>query len=216
MKTDEIMLEISKLWGMFDKGFKHTNDISLLYAVLDFLTKYPILAEDMKMYRDLLHTVESGGFLLKEEKQFLINYAILIIAEYIDTDKKAIVLSQLRQCSSILDVWPERPGIKIKYESESLREEWLLWFVREYEVLGHLFLKKRGITEYYFGIELARILCQYKCCLDESEYERLTEFFSSVSRSVTNMDAYTNDLKKGIKIVRKLIWKIEQGITRYA
>lgn len=126
MKSNIIIPNVLKLWNIFDSGFKHSNDLILLNSITDFLSEHPVTQGDVNMYRNLLHSVKTGGFLLEEEKEFLINYAILLVSEYVKPDDKYGLIFQLRNCSSILDVWPDRAGSKINYGNLELRKKWVI------------------------------------------------------------------------------------------
>lgn len=83
-------------------------------------------------------------------------------------------------------------------------------------MLGNTFLRKRNITNWYYGIELAKILQEQKCKLDESDYEHISNFLKFANNFLNNDEVQLSDFKKEIKIMRKLIWKIKQGITKYS
>lgn len=197
--------EVDNLWQIFDEGYKHSNDLLLIEKLLYFINESSDVSNrDKKMYKRLLECVSNGGLLVKEEKQFLINYAILLVNGI------------LNSTSSVLDVWPQKQGIRTDYGSGAYRKEALLWVIRMYEVLGNTFLHKRNYTKEYYGIELAKVLEAEKCALKEHEYSVVAGFLHA-AESFINLDIeIPHDKKQGVDVLRKLIWKIKEGITKYS
>ena len=202
---------VSNLWQVFDEGYKHSHDLLLTEKLLHFINGFSEVSDrDKEMYERLLECVSKGGFLVKEEKQFLINYAILLVNENIN------VAEQMRDSFSILDVWPQKPGIRTDYSSGVYRKEALLWFIRMYEVLGNTFLHKRNYSKEYYGIELARVLGVEKCRLKEDEYAVVAQFLHAAELFINHDVEVPHDKEQSVAVMRKLIWKIKEGITKYS
>lgn len=203
--------EINNLWQVFDEGYKHSNDLLLIAKLLHFINgSGEVSNRDKEMYERLLECVNKGGFLVKEEKQFLINYAILLVNDNLTNAE------QMRDSSSILDIWPQKQGIRTDYNSGAYRKEALLWFIRMYEVLGNTFLHKRNYPKKYYGIELARVLEAEKCRLKENEYAVVAEFLDAAESFINHGVEVPHDKEQSVGVMRKLIWKIKEGITKYS
>ncbi len=207
--------EIEELWKVFDEGHKLSKDVVLVQKILDLIFHVEKAPDaDITMYKRLLTLLNGGGFLAKEEKKFLINYFILLVAKTQAT--APLVLGSLRDCSSILDIWPEKQGLRADYSSGTYRKEAFIWFLRMYEVLGNHFLHRRGHAISYSNMELAMKLKEEKCRLHDNEYATLERFLVGVSLFVEGKDCSLSDLKAGLKVMRKVIWKVKEGITKYS
>jgi hypothetical protein len=203
--------EVNNLWQVFDEGYKHSNNLLLIEKLFHFINgSGEVSTRDKEMYERLVECVSKGGFLVKEEKQFLINYAILIVNGNINPAE------QMRDSSSLLDVWPQKQGIRTDYGSGAYRKEALLWFIRMYEVLGNTFLHKRNYPKEYYGIELAMVLEAEKCTLKENEYAVVDEFLQAAESFINHDVEVPHDKKQSVGVMRKLIWKIKEGITKYS
>ena len=209
--------EIEELWKAFDEGHKHSNDTVLIRMILDLLSYLEGVPDaDIAMYKRILMLLEDGGFLVKEEKQFLINYYILLVARARPAATAPLVLEQLRDCSSILDVWPDKQRIKVDYSTGSHRKEFLVWYLRMYETLGNHFLHRRGHAHPYSDMELAMKLKDEKCKLRDSDYPALEYFLTVAASFVEGKDHTSADLEAGLKTMRKMIWKVKEGIAKYS
>lgn len=199
-------IQIEDIWKTFDEGFKHSNEKILVEKMLRLLSAHDgISNQDITMYKKYADLLNDDGFLIKEEKQFLINYFILLIgAESV----------YLRNCASVLDVWPDKQGIRTDFIKGTYRKEALLWFIRMYEVLGNYFLQRRGHTTYYSGMELAHKLEDEKCKLKENEYNGVKSFLG-MAETLLNGGAVDKNSEQDLKAMRKFIWKINEGINKY-
>ena len=136
-----ILTEIQQLWKTFDEGYKHSNDIILLDRILQLLSYYKsVNSNAIMMYQRFLSVLQNSGFLIKEEKQFLINYFILQVSMTETPSLKISILARLRDCASILDVWPEKQGARIDFKNDTYRREAMILLNGMYEVLGNHFL----------------------------------------------------------------------------
>lgn len=204
--------EIRELWGIFDAGYKHSNDRMLTDKLSAMSDRHNIGDDrDREMLADLSRCLDNGGFLLKEEKMFLINYSILLAGS-----RQPSLLSYLRDCSSILDLWPTGDAKKkTDFSSNTLRKEFLILFMRMYEVLGNTFLQRKGHLETHHGLELVRYLARYECRLHRVEFAAASEFFVTAELMIRHNERFS-DIKPCIKVMRKLVWKIREGLTRYS
>jgi hypothetical protein len=82
--------------------------------------------------------------------------------------------------------------------------------------LGNHFLRKRGRVGSYSDMELATTLKIEKCKLSEKDYAVLESFFRSSASFLKCEDAALSDLENGLTVMRKLIWKIKEGVTKYS
>jgi len=216
-KDMNISEEIEKLWKIFDEGYKHSNEIMLIERIFHLLSlQESDHNQDLVMYRQFLSLINDGGFLIKEEKRFLINYFILLMNKMQTLTSGSGISEQLRDCTSILDVWPEKQGVRVNYTSGTYRKESIVWIIRMYEVLGNNFLHKRGHVGSYNDMELAIILKEEKCKLSESDYPLLKTFLRRSASFLKGEETALSDLESGLKVMRKLIWKIKEGITKYS
>ena len=203
--------EIREFWRLYDEGYIHSNDFTLVTQLLNFVNESNTASyRDKEMYAKLAKCVTHGGFLAREEKKFLINYAILLASHATDYRE------QMLDSCSILDVWPQQERIRTDHNSGNYRKEFLIWFIRMYEALGNTFLQKRQHSTEYYGIELAWMLEAEKCKMRQDEYGILLPFFLSLDSFVDDNTQPADDYEQSISIMRKLIWKIKQGITRYS
>lgn len=209
--------EVDNLWKLFDEGHKHSNDTALIDSIIKLLSYYEsVNNRDIEMYRQLLELVNSGGFLIKEEKQFLINYFIVLVSKRQTPVVAQRISEKLRDCTSILDVWPIKKDVRDDYGSGTYRKEAIIWFNRMYEDLGNLFLYKRNHVCFYCGMDLAVKLKEERCKLRDTEYPVLEYFFDSITLSLGAKETFPSDFERGLKVARKLIWKIKEGITKYS
>ena len=209
--------EIEELWKAFDEGHKYSNDTMLIEKILHLLFFHEsAYNQDLAMYRQFLALMNGGGLLIKEEKRFLINYFILLVNAMEMPTADSGILEQLRDCTSILDVWPQKKDVRADYATGTYRREALIWLIRKYEVLGNHFLRKRGRVGSYSDMELAIRLKTEKCKLSEKDYPVLERFFRSSASFLKCEDTALSDLENGVKVMRKLIWQIKEGITKYS
>ncbi len=210
MKTMSMTEEIKSLWQIYDEGYTNSNDLILAEKLLYLVNlSDTISSRDKEMYARFATCTMNGGFLVREEKKFLINYLILLI------DHSESCSEQMRDSHSILDVWPQQQGLKNNRDSANYRNEFLLWFIRMYEALGNIFLQKRQYTTGYWGFELARTLEIEKCKMKEDEYTSLELFLCNAEVCITHGVELSSDYEQGVNTMRKLIWKIKQGIVKY-
>jgi hypothetical protein len=179
------------------------------------IKKYEIGSEnDYKMYKSLLDLSENGGFLIKEEKIICINYFIWLY--YIKNGDQNI-LNGFRECSSIMNLWQKKNGSRKNYHTNEFRTEQLILMVHEYEVLGNEFLRKQGYTKEYYRYELGNNLKKEKCKLKEEKYEELRTFFEMYDMKISKDSVNKINVdKEFLDNLRKLIWKIREGIEKYS
>ncbi len=209
--------DVEDLWQAFDEADEDPNGLILIEKVLRFIcTNAEVPIRDREMYEGLRGCVRNGGFLTEEEKKFLINYAILLVNPPLNAT------NQMRDSSSVLDVWPKKNGKNWwakEFNDLALgvhRKEAFLWFIRMYEVLGNTFLHKRNYADEFYGLELARVLEVEKCRLREKEYALVAEFLKVAESLLTHDVEIPYDEKQTLAVMHKLIWKIKLGITKYS
>ena len=207
----EIAPRLTRLWRCFDAGSARRNDLRLIQGALSLLEEYDAPSRDVDLYGGLLACVRSGGFLLEEEKVFVVNYAILVLCEL-----QPALSAYLRDCSSLLDVWPERSGVRKDRATGAERLEWFWWFTRRYEALGNLFLSRKGHDREYYGMELVDMLAVEKCRLRETDYCQVAKFIREAHIRMNGATAEPTDIQQAVRAMHKLVWKIVQGITRYS
>jgi len=115
-----------------------------------------------------------------------------------------------------MNLWQKKKTGRKNFHTNKFRTESLILMVHEYEVKGNEFLKKRGYNQEYYRYELANKLKQEKCKLKEDKYQELDTFFEMYDAKISNDVVNEMCINKGcFDILRKLIWKVEEGIEKY-